>query len=224
MALSEIEKLERRYAENPQGLTFAPLAEVHRKNGDTARALELLRPGLELHPDYIPASIVLGRCHLDLGDLPAAEAAFTHVLALDNENVIALKSLADIDERLHRFDRAENWLHQLLALDRSNDDARAQLERIETARSQASEVAARASVAEEPVEVQAESPALAAESGETAEEVEAEVEEIEPVDMEPVEEVGLELDSLEPAPLPLEEAPLAAAARPGGARVQPDGG
>ena len=70
MALSEIEKLERRYAENPHGLTFAPLAEVHRKNGDVQRALELLKPGLQSHPDYIPASIVLGRCHLDLGDLP----------------------------------------------------------------------------------------------------------------------------------------------------------
>jgi tetratricopeptide (TPR) repeat protein len=137
MALSEIEKLERRYAENPQGLTFAPLAEVHRKNGDTARALELLRPGLTLHPDYIPASIVLGRCHLDLGDLPAAEAAFTHVLALDGENVIALKSLADITERLFRFDEAERWLRTLLAIDRSNDDARDQLGRVETARRQA---------------------------------------------------------------------------------------
>jgi tetratricopeptide (TPR) repeat protein len=137
MALSEIEKLERRYAENPQGLTFAPLAEVHRKNGDTARALELLRPGLTLHPDYIPASIVLGRCHLDLGDLPSAEAAFTHVLALDGENVIALKSLADITERLFRFDEAERWLRTLLAVDRSNDDARDQLGRVETARRQA---------------------------------------------------------------------------------------
>ncbi len=137
MALSEIEKLERRYAENPQGLTFAPLAEVHRKNGDTARALELLRPGLTLHPDYIPASIVLGRCHLDLGDLPSAEAAFTHVLALDGENVIALKALADITERLFRFDEAERWLRTLLAIDRSNDDARDQLGRVETARRQA---------------------------------------------------------------------------------------
>jgi len=123
MALSEIEKLERRYAENPQGLTFAPLAEVHRKNGDVARALELLRPGLTLHPDYIPASIVLGRCHLDLGDLLAAEAAFTHVLALDGENVIALKSLADITERLFRFDEAERWLRTLLAIDRSSSGA-----------------------------------------------------------------------------------------------------
>ncbi len=134
MALSEIEKLERRYAENPHGLTFAPLAEVHRKNGDVQRALELLKPGLQNHPDYIPASIVLGRCHLDLGDLPSAETAFTHVLALDGENVIALKALADINERLHRFDDAERWLNTLLSLDRSNDEARDQLARLEVAR------------------------------------------------------------------------------------------
>jgi tetratricopeptide (TPR) repeat protein len=137
MAISEIEKLERRYAENPQGLTFAPLAEVHRKNGDVARAIELLRPGLELHPDYIPASIVLGRCHLDLGDLPAAETAFTHVLSLDGENVIALKALADINERLFRFDDAERWLHTLISVDRSNDEARDQLERVAASRRQA---------------------------------------------------------------------------------------
>lgn len=137
MALSEIEKLERRYAENPQGLTFAPLAEVHRKNGDVARALELLRPGLTLHPDYIPASIVLGRCHLDLGDMPAAEAAFSHVRALDAENVIALKALADITERLFRFEESEQWLRTLLTVDRSNDEAREQLERVEASRRQA---------------------------------------------------------------------------------------
>ena len=137
MALSEIEKLERRYAENPQGLTFAPLAEVHRKNGEVKRALDLLGPGLQLHPDYIPASIVLGRCHMDLGDVPAAEAAFLRVLSLDGENVIALKALGDISERLLKFDDAERWLNTLLTLDRSNDDAREQLQRVEIARRQA---------------------------------------------------------------------------------------
>ncbi len=144
MAITEIEKLERRYAENPQGLTFAPLAEVHRKSGDVARALDLLGPGLALHPDYIPASIVLGRCHIDLGDLPAAESAFTHVLSLDGENVIALKALADITERLLRLDEAERWLHTLLSVDRSNDEARDQLERVQSSRRQA-EVASSAS-------------------------------------------------------------------------------
>jgi hypothetical protein len=138
MATSEIEKLERRYAENPQGLTFAPLAEVHRKSGDVARALELLRAGLELHPNYIPASIVLGRCQWDLGDLPAAEAAFAHVLRLDDENVIALKSLADINERLERFGEAQRWLHRLISVDRSNEEARQQLSRLESAKERGS--------------------------------------------------------------------------------------
>jgi hypothetical protein len=136
MAATEIEKLERRYAENPQGLTFAPLAEVHRKNGEVARALELLRAGLELHPNYIPASIVLGRCHWDLGDLPAAEAAFSHVLRLDDENVIALKSLADINERLERWGEAQRWLNRLISVDRSNEEARQQLARLETSKQQ----------------------------------------------------------------------------------------
>jgi hypothetical protein len=138
MATSEIEKLERRYAENPHGLTFAPLAEVHRKNGDVTRALELLRVGLELHPNYIPASIVLGRCQQDLGDLPAAEEAFAHVLRLDDENVIALKSLADINEWQDRLDDAERWLRRLISVDRSNDEARQQLQRIEAAKEKGS--------------------------------------------------------------------------------------
>ena len=137
MALSEIEKLERRYAENPQGLTFAPLAEIHRKNGEVQRALDLLGPGLETHPNYIPASIVLGRCRMDLGDIHAAESAFLHVLALDGENVIALKALADISERMLKFDDAERWLNTLLTVDRSNDDAREQLQRVEISRRQA---------------------------------------------------------------------------------------
>jgi hypothetical protein len=67
----------------------------------------------------------------------AAERAFLHVLALDGENVIALKALADISERLLKFDEAERWLQTLLALDRSNDEAREQLQRVETARRQA---------------------------------------------------------------------------------------
>jgi tetratricopeptide (TPR) repeat protein len=159
MATSEIEKLERRYAENPHGLTFAPLAEVHRKTGDVPRALELLTAGLELHPNYIPASIVLGRCHQDQGDLVAAEAAFAHVLRLDDENVIALKSLADINERQERYAEAETWLRRLVAIDRSNEEAREQLERVETARQSGARKDSADNVAPEPAPAAAEAPA-----------------------------------------------------------------
>ncbi len=163
MATSEIEKLERRYAENPHGLTFAPLAEVHRKIGDVPRALELLTAGLELHPNYIPASIVLGRCHQDQGDLGAAEAAFAHVLRLDDENVIALKALADINERQERYAEAANWLRRLVAIDRSNEEAREQLQRVEAAMESGAAKVAPESVPVEPaVPVEAEAEAAPA--------------------------------------------------------------
>ncbi len=227
MALSEIEKLERRYAENPQGLTFAPLAEVHRKNGDVTRALELLKPGLALHPDYTPASIVLGRCHLDLGDLSAAETAFTKVLALDGENVIALKALADIGERLHRFDDAERWLRQLLAVDRSNDEARDQLARVEMARTQTATASADPAAASATAAVpEPESPPVAEVSSEASADTSAEqtpspppllfeptpapeFAEPSPLLMEDLELASLSSEDLEPPPegLQVEEPP-----------------
>ncbi|MGE0556057.1 MAG: tetratricopeptide repeat protein [Gemmatimonadales bacterium] len=129
----EIEKLQRRWQENPLGLTFAPLAEAYRKEGMYADALELLDIGLAQHPNYVPAHIVRGRCHLDAGSDSQAEAAFTRVTDLDPENVIALKGLAEIAERAGRYHEAADLLGQLLAFDRSNDDAKAQLARVRSA-------------------------------------------------------------------------------------------
>ena len=137
---SEIEKLERRWRENPKGTVFAPYAEVLRKNGDHPLAREVLRQGLELHPDHIPGNIVLGRCCLDLGEDGPAEAAFTHVLELDSENVIALKALADITERQGRLLEASRWLGRLVSVDPSNDEARDQLGRVAGAREAAAAV------------------------------------------------------------------------------------
>jgi len=131
---SEIEKLERRWKENPKGTVFAPYAEVLRKHGDHLLARDVLRQGLELHPDHIPGNIVLGRCCLDLREDGPAEAAFNHVLDLDQENVIALKALADITERQGRLMEAANWLTRLISVDPSNDEARDQLARVEGAR------------------------------------------------------------------------------------------
>ncbi len=158
MAISEIEKLERRYAENPHGYSFAPLAEAYRKSTDHSRALDVLKRGLELHPDYVPASIVLGRVHLDLGDDSSAELAFSHVLTLDPENVIALKAMADITERANKPADASRWLELLLAVDRSNEEARAQFERL---------------VASRPSWPEPESPAIEVAPGAAVDEVEA---------------------------------------------------
>jgi len=141
MAVSDIEKHRRRWEENPKGLTFAPYADALRKAGEAEQALDVLKAGLEHHPDYIPANIVLGRCHLDLGDDPSAEGAFGQVLALDPENVIALKALADVSERGQRWGSATRWLDLLLAIDRGNDAAREQMVRVQVAELEAAQQA-----------------------------------------------------------------------------------
>jgi len=130
----DIEKLKRRWEENPKGTSFAPLAELYRKDGQHERALEVLRIGLESNPNHIPGNIVLGRCCLDLKQDPEAEAAFSKALELDPENVIALKALAEICERSGRLEISEQWLTQLVQVDPSNDDARDQLGRVRRAR------------------------------------------------------------------------------------------
>lgn len=127
---SEIEKLERRWKENPLGLTFAPLAEAYRKAGEGAKALELLEVGLAQHQNYVPAHIVRGRCYLDAQSSAQAEAAFRRVVELDPENAIALKGLADIAESEGRFSEAMGRLETLLEVDRNNEEARGQVDRL----------------------------------------------------------------------------------------------
>ncbi len=140
---SEIEKLEHRYNENPKGRNFAPLADAYRKAGQVDLAIDLCRKGLELHPDYISAHIVYGRCLLDKKDDPAAEVMFRKVLSLDPENVLALKMLADVAGRTGRLDLAVEWLAKLLAVDPMNGDAAEALSR---AKSKAAALAAKATV------------------------------------------------------------------------------
>jgi len=120
---SEIEKLEKRWAENPKGRNFAPLADAYRKAGELDRAIELCTAGLERHPDYVSAHIVFGRCLIDQKNDAGAADVFRKVLALDPENVLALKILAEIAERGGRFDEAADWLTRLLSADPMNGDA-----------------------------------------------------------------------------------------------------
>lgn len=138
---SEIEKLEKRWAENPKGRNFAPLADAYRKAGELDRAIELCTAGLQLHPDYVSAHIVFGRCLMDQKNDPGASDVFRKVLALDPENVLALKILAEIAERGHRYDEAVDWLTRLLSADPMNGDAAEALTR---ARSRAAHAAAHA--------------------------------------------------------------------------------
>jgi len=121
--ISELDRLEARYRENPKGRNFAPLADAYRKAGLIDNAIDLCQEGLKLHPDYVSAHIVYGRCLIDKKDDPGAEQVYQKVLTLDPENIIALKVLAEIADRTSHFDDVVQWLTRLLAADPMNGDA-----------------------------------------------------------------------------------------------------
>lgn len=132
MAASEIEKLERLVRENPKGRQFAILADAYRKDGQFQRALDVLAPGLEVHPDYVSARVVLGRVLMAMGDNEKAKEAFTRVVTLDPESVIALKALADLAEEQGDGPEALQRASQLLTVDPGNEEAQKQVERLST--------------------------------------------------------------------------------------------
>lgn len=121
----EITKLETLYASNPEGRVFTHLAEAYRKAGELDRARDILDQGLRRHPDYASAHVVLGRVHADQGNPAEAAAAFTRVLQLDPENLIARRSLAESDRAAGRHGEALKHYRELLTHDPGDEEMQA---------------------------------------------------------------------------------------------------
>ena len=106
---SQIRRFEQQYEENPESFVFARLADAHRKAGHAERALQILERGLERHPEYMSAHIVLARCLTDLGREPEAEEAWRRVLELDPQNLVALRQLAELSIAAGDRASARTW-------------------------------------------------------------------------------------------------------------------
>jgi tetratricopeptide (TPR) repeat protein len=119
----DLRNLIERYNRERDSRAFAPLADAYRKQGDVAKAIELLEQGLERFPQYASAHVILGKCFYDTGGTERAKAEFRRVLELDAENMVALKFLGDILLAEERREEAAECYRRLLAIDPRNEDA-----------------------------------------------------------------------------------------------------
>lgn len=126
----EIAKLESLYAMNPEGRVFTHLAEACRKAGQLDRARQILEEGLQKHPDYASAHVVLGRVLADLGEDDAAVGEFRRVLELDRHNLVALRSLGELAARAGRNDEASHYYGELAVLDPTDPQIQDTLRRL----------------------------------------------------------------------------------------------
>jgi tetratricopeptide (TPR) repeat protein len=135
-----IEDLRKQFAENPRRV-FARLANEYRKLGDLDAAIEICRAHVPLQPTYISGYIVLGQALFERGQPDEARATFETALALDPENLIALRQLGDIARVSGDLDAARGWYHKLLEVDPQNDEIAAQLDALDAPQEQSAAAA-----------------------------------------------------------------------------------
>ncbi|HEX8390880.1 MAG TPA: tetratricopeptide repeat protein, partial [Longimicrobium sp.] len=119
---SRIQSLESSFADNP-GRYFVALAGAWREAGEPGRAEEILREHLKRFPGLSP-HVLLGRCLADRGAWQEASNEFHYVLSIDSQNLIALRTLAEMASAQGRRDEAQRWYNELLAVDPMNAEAR----------------------------------------------------------------------------------------------------
>jgi tetratricopeptide (TPR) repeat protein len=92
---SKIDDFRARLKAEPKGRHFFPLAEELRKAGSLAEAEQTLRDGLQIHPNYLSAWVSLGRVLRDGGKHKDAIDALQKALALDANNAVTARLMAE---------------------------------------------------------------------------------------------------------------------------------
>src|SRR5689334_22349853 len=118
---SRIDELRKKFDENPRRY-FAPLANEYRKIGDFEQAIFICQEFLPQQPGHMSGHIVYGQALFESGRHDEARSVFETALALDPENLIALRHLGDIARAHGDTETARAWYRRVLESDPRNDE------------------------------------------------------------------------------------------------------
>src|SRR5437867_1232566 len=118
---SRIDELRKKFDENPRRY-FAPLANEYRKIGDFEQAIFICQEFLPQQPGHMSGHIVYGQALFESGRHDEARSVFETALALDPENLIALRHLGDIARAHGDYETARAWYRRVLESDPRNDE------------------------------------------------------------------------------------------------------
>lgn len=113
---SRIDELEQKFIENPRRY-FAPLANEYRKAGNPQQAIAICQAHLGQLPGHMSGQIVYGQALFEAGQYAEARTVFENALAMDRENLLALRHLGDIALREGQSVAAKQWYSKLLEID-----------------------------------------------------------------------------------------------------------
>lgn len=145
----------------PESRAFAPLADCYRRLRRHDDARRVCEAGIERHPTYVTAYVILARIHYEQGHEARARSVFERVLELDPQNLTAMRFLASAAERRGDDHAAIEYWRQVETFDPHDTVARVRREQLEVRSAESAPVALEhpldeAAGLEEPKEIEAE--------------------------------------------------------------------
>ncbi|MGD8978582.1 MAG: hypothetical protein PVH23_00740 [candidate division WOR-3 bacterium] len=128
---SEITRLNEKLSKDPKSRIFVQLADLYRKNNMIDEALDVLNKGFEFHPEYPVAYLIQGKCFQDKRSYIQARDAFEKTIALDPQNIVALRMLAKTCEILKDEGGQIDAYKSIVAIDPLDANAKERLSMLE---------------------------------------------------------------------------------------------
>jgi tetratricopeptide (TPR) repeat protein len=113
-------------------LIFAPLASLYARQFDFQKAIDVLRRGLAVYPNYFSARVLLARCYIALDNFGSAAGELENVLGADPYNVSALGLLGDEMRNRGRLSEARDHYLKILEIEPDNEEYAYKLELLNT--------------------------------------------------------------------------------------------
>ncbi len=123
----ETEWLQKRLDDNPHSILFARLADRYLDAGDINRAINVCDKGLEYYPGYATGLFVYAKCLLRKTEYEEAEKQLKKVLAINPDNLLALKLYGDLMAEMGWSRTAEECYKKIMDLDPLETNIRAKV-------------------------------------------------------------------------------------------------
>ena len=122
--------MERIISQDPSSPLYLPVAERMREQGRVEEAIRLCEERRGRPGQGVGDHVVLGRCYLAAGRLPEARGQFEAAVALDRENVVALKALAGILSHEGQHGAASDFYRAVCRIDPGDLESQSALHQI----------------------------------------------------------------------------------------------
>lgn len=119
------------YQDDPRSRIFAKLADEYRKQGLIVQAIEIIEEGLEHHPGFSTALLVLAKCHFDKRRYADCLRILEKLLRENSENFRAERLRADVYMRLGQRSAAIASLTRVVEMAPNDREAAKSLEELE---------------------------------------------------------------------------------------------